>query len=320
MAPSPVFPVLSRAIGEQLDQARESASDGGPDGIHDLRVSTRRLRAALDLWLDYAPGKKLDRCRETLRKLGRRLGAVRESDMNLEQLSELARARPSDSASIEFVAASEARRRRRRAKRLEKERERSDLSDLSAEIRSELAKALDSDAVSVSLAAVARRELDRRVPPLQELLNAALAQPSAPDLHRLRIELKKFRYSVELCAPAYDRRRLPRLVGRLKALQDALGAAQDSRVLHDRFAKTRMALRKNGLAAAERALLSPMRALAAMLRDRQADAVRRLETARREGVLGRFAPALLRTAEGVSSSPGGTGRSYTGPRASSARP
>ena len=320
MAPSPVFPVLSRAIGEQLDQARESASDGAPDGIHDLRVSTRRLRAALDLWLEYAPGKKLDRCRKTLRKLGRRLGAVRESDMNLEQLSELARKRPSDAASIEFVAASEARRRRRRAERLGKERARSDLSDLSAEIRSELEKALGSDAEPASLAAVARRELDRRVPPLRGLLDAALTHPSAPDLHRFRIELKKFRYSVELCASAYDRRRLPRLLGRLKALQDALGAAQDTRVLHERFAKERRELRKDGLSAAERALLSPMRAVAALLRDRQADAVRQLETARSEGLLGRFASTISRTAARVSSSPAGPGRSYTGSRASSARP
>jgi CHAD domain-containing protein len=276
MAPDSVSSVLARAIEEQLDAARASASDQGPDGIHDLRVSTRRLRAALDLWRECAPGKRLDRCRKALRNLGRRLGAVREADVNRRELSELARKRPEDAVAIEFVSASEARRQKQRARVLEKALARTDLPDLSRQIRGELEKARDSRVESIPPAFVARRELAHRVPPLEELLEGALSRPSATALHRFRIELKKLRYSVELCAPAYDGRRVPHLLGWLKQLQDVLGAAQDARVLHDRFAELRSALRKDRLPAAERSLLSPMRVVATLLRERHAAAVREL--------------------------------------------
>jgi len=319
MVPVPVFPVLARAIDRQLDAAREAASDPGPDGVHDLRVSTRRLRAALELWLDSASGKKLDRCRKSLRKLGRKLGAVREADVNLQELSELARRRPADTVAIEFAAASEARRKRRRARTLQKELARIDLPELTREIRSELAKVDDSEKASFPLVLVARRELERRVPPLEALLDGVLQRPSAPALHRVRIELKKLRYSVELCGFAYDGRRFPHLVGRLKELQDALGIAQDARVLHERFATLRAQLRKDGLRAAERSLLSPMRAVAAALLERQAAAVRALESCRREGFLPGFAAALRREAGGSSSAAIPPGRSHADRYASSPR-
>jgi len=318
MGSSSAFPVLAAALGDQLDVASRAASDPGPDGIHDLRVSTRRLRAALDLWRECAPGKRLDRCRKRLRRLGRRLGSVREADVNLEGLADLARGRPSDAIAIEFLAASVARERKRRARRLHQEQERSDLPGLSEEIRSELGKGLDSESEPVSIAAVARRELTRRLPALEALLETASREPSAPALHRLRIGLKKFRYSVELSAPAYDGRRLPPLLGRLKELQDALGAAQDARALHDVFAKGRLELREDGLAAAERALLAPMRAVAAILRRRQEAARRELESSRRDGFLSRFAAALVGEA---GFRPGRMSlRSYTGAHAASPRP
>jgi CHAD domain-containing protein len=318
MASSSAFPVLAAAIGDQLDVASRAASDPGPDGIHDLRVSTRRLRAALDLWRECAPGKRLDRCRKRLKRLGRRLGSVREADVNIERLADLALGRPSDAIAIEFLADSVTRERRRRARRLRQEQERSDLPGLSEEIRSELGKCLDSEPEPVSIAAVARRELARRLPALEALLEAALREPSAPALHRLRIELKKFRYSVELCASAYDGRRLPPLVGRLKALQDALGAAQDVRALHDVFAKGRRELREEGLAHAERSLLSPMRAVAAILRNRQEAARRGLESSRHESFLSWFEAVL--TGEAGFRPGRFSSRSYTGGHAASPRP
>jgi CHAD domain-containing protein len=319
MALLSVFSVLARAIEDQLEAARASAADPGPEGIHDLRVSTRRLRAAVDLWLDNAPGKKLARCRKSLRRLGRRLGAVREIDVNRRELSELALGRSANAVAIEFAAAFEARRKSRRARELEKELERIDLPDLFRQMRAELAKSPGSEAESISLIFVARRELERRVPPLEGLLEATLRRPSAPALHRFRIELKKLRYSVEMCGPAYDGRRRVRLVARLKELQDALGAAQDAQVLHDRFASLRARLRKDGLAAAERSLLPAMRAVAVMLHARQAAAVRELESCRRERFLTRFEASLRREPDGVRLPAGAAGRVMVGQDAASVR-
>jgi CHAD domain-containing protein len=292
MPPASVLPVLAKAIDEQLGVAEKAASDPGPDGIHDLRVATRRLRAALELWLGTSPRKKLDRSRKTLRRLGRRLGSLREADVNLSQLSELREKNPTDAVAVEFALASETRRRKRRAKRLDRELRRIDLADLSKEIRSEIEDALDSKPGEIPLASVARKELEERLLRLSPLLDRAPQHPAPKGLHLLRIELKKFRYSVELCSPAYDGRRVPHLVKRLKGLQDALGLVQDANALHLRFAKLRANLRRDGLPAIERSLLSPMRAVAALSRERTAAAVKELDARRREAFFSRFKAAL----------------------------
>src|SRR5690349_21545348 len=135
--PSSVLPVLAGAIGKQLDLALASASDADPDGVHDLRVSTRRLRAALDLWLESVPGKKLERCRSSLRRLGRRLGSLREADVNRKELSDLRQRRPADAVAIEFAEVFEARKRRKRARAVRRALDRSDLPALIREVRSE---------------------------------------------------------------------------------------------------------------------------------------------------------------------------------------
>jgi len=292
MPSASVLPVLAKAIEEQFGVAEKAASDKSPDGTHDLRVATRRLRAALELWLATSPEKKLDRCRKTLRRLGRRLGSLRETDVNLSQLSELREKNPADAVAVEFALAAETRRRRQRARSLDKELRRIDLADLAKEVRSEIADALDSKAEGIPLGTVARRELDERLPRVASLLGRALLHPTPRGLHLLRIELKKFRYSAELCVPAYDGRRVPHLVNRLKKLQDALGLVQDANALHLRLAELRANLRRDGLPAIERSLLPPMRAVAALSRARTAVAVRELQTARSESFLSKFQPAL----------------------------
>lgn len=238
-------------------------------------------------------GKKLDRSRRTLRRLGRKLGSLRESDVDVSELRELRRRDPAHSVAFEFLIASESRERNSRAKALEKELQRIDLADLSTEIRSEVEDALDAKkSAGVPLAAIARKELEERLPGLASLLDRALSHPTPHGLHRLRIDLKKFRYSVELCSPAYDGRRIPHLVERLKAVQDALGIVHDADALHSRIAKLRADLRREGLGSLEGSLLAPMRAVARLSRQRTAAAVRELDACRRKAFFSKFEAAV----------------------------
>ena len=294
MPAASVLPVLAKALDEQLDIAGRAAADPGADGVHDLRVATRRLRAALELWLAASRDKKLDRSRKALRKLGRRLGDLREADVDLAELSELRRRDPSHAAAVEFVIASESRAKRNFVKALEKELRRIDLADLSKEIRSEIEDALDAKKKpeDLPLASVARKEIQERLPRLAPLLDRARVSPTPSGLHRLRIELKKFRYAVELCAPAFDGRRAPALIERLKTLQDALGVVHDSNALHARIAELRAELRRDGLASLERSLLAPMRAVSRLSRERTAAALAELDACRRDAFFSRFETAL----------------------------
>src|SRR2546423_8640706 len=60
------------------------------DGIHQARVATRRLKAALDLVNPVVAKNRRKPLARVLRKLRRRLGPLRDADVILEHLDELA--------------------------------------------------------------------------------------------------------------------------------------------------------------------------------------------------------------------------------------
>src|SRR5437016_8192227 len=65
---------------------REGAVRKGddPEAVHDMRVAVRRLRAALALFGSWYRRKQVKRLRKDLRRLGRRLGAVRDFEVLLD--------------------------------------------------------------------------------------------------------------------------------------------------------------------------------------------------------------------------------------------
>jgi CHAD domain-containing protein len=76
-------------VGELRENVQVALRDFDADAIHDARVATRRLSAALDLLepvLSAGPRKKFER---VLKKLRSRLGPLRDLDVMLEHLHEL---------------------------------------------------------------------------------------------------------------------------------------------------------------------------------------------------------------------------------------
>ena len=69
-----------------LDMAGHQAGVLGgtdPQAIHDMRVTVRRMRAALDLFEDFLPSKTVKFQKQSLKKLGGALGAVRDIEVML---------------------------------------------------------------------------------------------------------------------------------------------------------------------------------------------------------------------------------------------
>jgi CHAD domain-containing protein/transposase-like protein len=58
---------------------------GDPDELHDMRVSTRRMRAALQVFGDYLDMEQMAPFAKGLRRTGRALGAVRDMDVFWEK-------------------------------------------------------------------------------------------------------------------------------------------------------------------------------------------------------------------------------------------
>jgi triphosphatase len=203
------------------------------EAVHQMRVATRRLRAALSLFGDVAPGDA-QALRGELGWLADRLGAVRDLDVQLAALRQVAE---------ELLATTEA------------------LSPVRGwfEVRratagDELMECLDSArfaALLGSLAALVSVEVEewpegahvlavealpdrlrRRYQRFRKATRAIDSHSPAPELHRARIRAKQLRYSLEFSAPVYGQPARA-LIRRATALQDVLGAIQDAVVMHD---------------------------------------------------------------------------------------
>lgn len=65
---------------------------GSAEDVHDMRVATRRLRAALEIFADCFPRKRHRRALKAVKRLADALGARRDPDVAAERLAELEQA------------------------------------------------------------------------------------------------------------------------------------------------------------------------------------------------------------------------------------
>lgn len=232
------FAVLRRNVAALL--AHDPGTRLGEDieELHDMRVATRRLRAALALFADSLPARAAH-LRTELGWLADVLGAVRDLDVQLERLDGWAEEVPTAdrSALVELSAL------------LGHERDRA---------RRALLEALDSpryERLVAGFTTMARQGPSRLSPEAQapaavvlpELLHSrhhavtkaarrARRTGRAQDFHRVRIRCKRLRYALEFASGVYEGRTRP-VVKSVVRVQDLLGAMQDADVaarrLHD---------------------------------------------------------------------------------------
>jgi triphosphatase len=239
------FAVVRRQLAVLCAKEPGTRLGEDPEELHDMRVATRRLRAALSLFADVFP-VRAHAYREELGWLGRTLGAVRDLDVQLAGLDDQAAVAAGWNDGIRagghdpLVDLSEL---------LTRERE---------EARTHMLGALDSvrwERLAKGLAAMAqqgpaRRSLATRVPAVIGMPDLIVARHHAvakaakrakkskvvTDFHRLRIKCKRLRYSLEFASEVYGGR-TGRYVRELTAVQDELGLMQDAEVASMRLAE-----------------------------------------------------------------------------------
>lgn len=195
-----------------------------PEGVHQMRVAVRRLRAALKA---VAPSPELDTLQQELRWLGSVLGRIRDLDVMLDHL----RGQAADLSVVERSAAERLlsglvadrrRARRRMVETFRMARYSNLLHSLADLVRSELPTVVPDGEGSALLEVIAR--------PHRKLRNDALAlgdDPPDDDLHALRIRGKRLRYAAELAAPAGGKP-VRRLISATRTFQEVLGDHQDA--------------------------------------------------------------------------------------------
>lgn len=199
-----------------------------PEGVHQMRVGVRRLRAALKAGGDIPDGARLQ---DELRWLGTSLGAVRDLDVQLEHLrGQTADFTDDERAAVERLLRGLLLDRRRARQRmlttLRSRRYAALLESLNAATATESTR----DAEPVGKKQWPADLIDVIKRPYRKLVKAAEAlgaDPPDDDLHALRIRGKRLRYAAELAGPAGGKP-VRQLIKATKGLQEVLGDHQDA--------------------------------------------------------------------------------------------
>jgi triphosphatase len=206
------------------------------EALHDMRVATRRLRAALSLFTDVLPETAL-KAREDLGWIGRGLGEVRDLDVQIEQLDEwlTAAAQEDQDALVSLRSLLDERRRTARTAMLEMLDSRRYEGFVNRFGRTLRARHLARSGPAAQPAlALAPDLIETRLRSVRKAGNRIGPETPASDYHRLRIRCKRLRYAIEFLGDLYPGTTQP-LINRLVALQDLLGEHQDADVAIERL-------------------------------------------------------------------------------------
>jgi CHAD domain-containing protein len=208
-------------------RAWESLSD---EGVHELRVTVRRLRALLKQFAGVLPADRVSLLRQRLRLLGDALGTARDVDTQLARC-------PADDEALAPFRSSLIAERRAVQQRLLRTLASPEAQVLPIELH-DLIAATRANAPDITISAAAPRNLELLIARVQVLGHRALGRGSrarAKDLHQLRLAAKRLRYGLEAVAPVLGKP-LYELADEARALQERLGEVRDAEATAQRLA------------------------------------------------------------------------------------
>lgn len=224
-----------KALAVQLQENEPRAWEAlEVEGVHQMRVTTRRLREALRTFAPVLPAEETDALAQELHWLFGLLGDVRDLDVQLEGIT---RHSESKGATITVVDGYRhyLRGRQRRAHRalvdgLAKPRYSAMVRNLQALITAALA--IETPAATASIADAGPIALAQLLERVRYKGGRAVRKYQPRHMHKLRIEAKRLRYFLEYIAPVGG----PAIDAGIEALgelQDILGEHQDAWVARD---------------------------------------------------------------------------------------
>jgi CHAD domain-containing protein len=229
------YAVLRKQLGLLLAHESGTRMGDDPEELHDMRVATRRLRAALNLFASVLP-QRARHVRDELRWLAQALGEVRDLDVQLEELVEWRKEAGDQQEALTPLHAVLERHRRDARQRmlavLDSDRYRKLVRSFTgmvtrgpgAEIEASQAPVLDAAPALV-------KKRYRRVRTLGDTITA---ESPPEEYHELRKQGKRLRYALEFFGDIYGKP-AKELVASLTNLQDILGAHQDAYVAVERL-------------------------------------------------------------------------------------
>lgn len=235
--------LILRARLEEMIALRENALDFSDiEGVHNMRVASRRLRGAFS---DFAPFlRKKEFPRRLLKDVADALGSVRDEDVAIQALEKLqAKAKRETAAGIAQLA-DERRQRREHARTILREAiSESALNRLRDKFEAGLersarvnhkraAQETGKHSDEWSLRRAGREIILARFTDLKNLSTSLHHPFEIERLHRMRIAAKRLRYGIELFSTCWGKS-LARMAGEIAELQKSLGELHDCDVWID---------------------------------------------------------------------------------------
>lgn len=233
--------VFASCLGHLAGNEASVLNGDDVEGVHQLRVATRRMRSALSLFRPVLPRGDYFRFLGDVKWLGAALGPARDWDVFHDELVAPVRRALGGEAAEDFEALDlvvlrkrdEARAAARAAvaspRHARFQIDFGEWLDTRGWRRQEVSE--DSVRLFSPLIDLADALLDRRYRKARRAGRGFAGLPSARR-HQLRIALKKVRYAAEFFQSLHDPRAARRFIVKLSELQDALGHLNDTATAH----------------------------------------------------------------------------------------
>lgn len=218
---------------ELLEWRKAALNWSDPEGVHSMRVASRRLRSTMRDFLPYLPKRSFTSVTKQLKSLAAVLGEVRDQDVGIAALEEIQKKAPAaHSEALKQFIENRKQLREQQRKKLKAALTKGELKKLendfvaAVEQASAAAERKSKRTPPQSFVAVSRDIIRDRLKEFEKRTDGLFRPLDVEALHDLRITTKRLRYAIELLAPCFDRS-ITAHAKRAAQLQTTLGDLHD---------------------------------------------------------------------------------------------
>ncbi len=215
---------------EEMFGFREAALDwSDPEGVHSMRVASRRLRSAMRDFMPYLRQRGLTPVLKQTKSIAAALGEVRDQDVAIAALEKIQKQAP-DAVASELQQLIDERKERRNESRekLSSVLVANELNQAKLEFMSRIEKATATrnDESQLTYAKMSAAVILERLKELEKLSESLYRPFEIESLHDMRIAAKRLRYALELFQQCWGRS-LQTFAKNAARMQTALGEVHD---------------------------------------------------------------------------------------------
>ena len=213
---------------------RQAALDwSDPEGVHSMRVASRRLRSALREFMPYLRQRGLTSVVKQTKSIAAALGDVRDQDVAIIALEKVEKQAPNEAGAALKTLIDERKELRNQAREklssvlVDKEMKEA-RADFMARIHlaTRLRKARDESEPLLTFSKMAATVIGERLKELEKLSDSLYSPFEIEPLHDMRIAAKRLRYALELFHQCWGRS-LQTYAKSVAKIQTALGEVHD---------------------------------------------------------------------------------------------